>query len=140
MIKRKEKIAFESPDRLNRLVEGTIITGDIISESNIRIDGEVIGNITTTSKVVIGENGFIKGNLDCLEADIEGKVEGTLSVENLLILREQSKIYGDIHTTKLHIEEGAFFLGACRMVGGTNYVKNDAFVTPEKEDADDIIY
>ncbi len=136
MIKRKEKAPFESPDRLNRLVEGTIIKGDIHSESNLRIDGEVIGNITTTSKVVIGEGGFVKGNLDCLEADIEGKVEGTLSVESLLILREQSKIYGDIHTTKLHIEEGAFFLGSCKMAGGTKYSPKETYIPVGEEETE----
>lgn len=42
-MKRKEKSTFESPERLNRLVEGTRIVGDLISDSNLRIDGEVTG-------------------------------------------------------------------------------------------------
>ncbi|MFO0496057.1 MAG: polymer-forming cytoskeletal protein [Flavobacteriia bacterium] len=99
------------------MVEGTKIIGDIISESNIRIDGEVEGNITTSAKVVIGENGCLKGNLTCQEADIEGRIEGKLMVEGLLILRDRSNIQGDIYTNKLHIEEGAIFLGACKMNG-----------------------
>lgn len=130
---------FESPDRLNRLVEGTRIVGDLISESNIRIDGEVQGNVTTASKVVIGENGFIKGNLSCQEADIEGRIEGNLAIEGLLILRESAKVYGDIQTIKLHIEEGGFFLGACKMFGGPNPANSVSMVSAEK-DADDIIY
>jgi len=115
MLKRKEKVPFESPDRLNRLVEGTKIIGDVFSESNLRIDGEIQGNISTSSKVVIGESGILRGNLTCLEADIEGTVEGKLMIENLLILREQAKVHGDILTGKLHIEEGAVFVGACKM-------------------------
>jgi cytoskeletal protein CcmA (bactofilin family) len=117
MLNRKEKTNFESTDSVNRLVEGTKIIGDIISESNIRIDGEVEGNITTSAKVVIGENGSLKGNLTCQEADIEGKIDGKLMVEGLLILRDRSNIQGDIYTNKLHIEEGAIFLGACKMNG-----------------------
>jgi cytoskeletal protein CcmA (bactofilin family) len=139
MLKRKEKTQFESPDRLNRLVEGTKIIGDLISESNIRIDGEVEGNVSTASKVVIGENGFLKGNLNCQEADIEGKIEGKLSIDGLLILREQAKVYGDIYTAKLHIEEGAIFLGACKMVGASDAYKSQAVTNPVKE-SDDIIY
>ena len=115
MLNRKEKTHFENTDRVNKLVEGTTIIGDIISETNIRIDGEVQGNITTSAKVVIGENGLLKGNLQCQEADIEGRIEGKLIVEGLLILRETSNIQGDIYTNKLHIEEGAIFLGACKM-------------------------
>lgn len=139
MLKRKEKIQFESPDRLNRLVEGTKIIGDIISESNIRIDGEVQGNVTTSSKVVIGENGFVKGNLNCQEADIEGKIEGVLMIEGLLILREQGKVIGDIHTAKLHIEEGAVFLGACKMTSAGNFAKSNSRISPEKEPGD-VVY
>lgn len=137
MLKRKERIQFESPDRLNRLVEGTKVVGDLISESNIRIDGEVQGNVVTTSKVVIGENGYIKGNLTCQEADIEGKIDGKLMVEGLLILREQAKVNGDIYTAKLHVEEGAVFLGACKMTtsGGQRPVE-----TMPSADADDIVY
>lgn len=136
MLKRKERIQFESPDRLNRLVEGTKIVGDLLSESNIRIDGEVLGNVTTTAKVVIGETGYIKGDLSCQEADIEGKVEGKLLIEGLLILREQAKVYGDIHTSKLHIEEGAVFLGECKM----NTAGAQRSVSVNTTEADDIVY
>jgi cytoskeletal protein CcmA (bactofilin family) len=117
MLKRKEKTQFESPDRLNRIVDGTKIVGDIITDSNLRIDGEITGNIFSKSKVVVGETGVILGNIACTEADVEGNIDGKLEIEGLLILREKSKIEGDIQTGKLHIEEGAVFLGSCKMKG-----------------------
>jgi cytoskeletal protein CcmA (bactofilin family) len=135
MLKRKDKIQFESPDRLNRIVEGTKIIGDIISESNLRIDGEVRGNVSTSSKVVIGESGVIFGNLTCQDADIEGKIEGELKIDGLLILREQAKLFGDILTAKLHMEEGAIFEGECKM--GGNVRPQKAFAG---EKSDDVIY
>lgn len=115
MLNRKEKTSFDASERVNRLVEGTKVIGDIISESHVRIDGEVQGNVTSSSKVIIGENGVLRGNLSCQEADIEGRIEGKLTIEGLLILREQSNIQGDIYTNKLHVEEGAIFLGVCKM-------------------------
>lgn len=115
MMKRKEKSTFESPERLNRLVEGSRVIGDLFADSNLRIDGEIKGNVSTSSKVVIGENGSVTGNLTCLDADIEGAVEGTISVEGLLILRERAKINGDIFTSRIQIEEGAAFNGKCQM-------------------------
>jgi cytoskeletal protein CcmA (bactofilin family) len=117
MIKRKDKTQFESPDRLNRIVEGTKVIGDIITESNLRIDGEVTGNVSSSAKVVIGENGQIKGNLNCFEADIEGKVLGNLDIQGVLILREKANVEGEITTVKLNVEEGAIFLGTCNMSG-----------------------
>lgn len=137
MLKKKDKVQFESPDRLNRIVEGTKIIGDILSESNLRIDGEVKGNVSTSSKVVIGESGMIIGNLTCQDADIEGKIEGNLRIESLLVLREQSKVYGEIHTTKLHVEEGAVFLGECKMTTAGPQRSVSTSTSPE---ADDIVY
>lgn len=137
MLKKKEKVQFESPDRLNRIVEGTKIIGDILSESNLRIDGEVKGNVSTSSKVVIGETGFVHGNLTCLDADIEGKIEGKLKIEGLLILREQARILGDITTSKLHMEEGALFEGACKM-SNNSHKPQQSFDT--NKGAEDIVY
>lgn len=138
MLKRKEKTTFESPERLNRLVEGTKIIGDIFSESNLRIDGEVQGNVSTAAKVVIGENGIVVGNLTSQEADIEGRIDGKLAIEGLLILRESSKITGDIQTGKLHVEEGAVFIGSCKMSLGTSTVQSNP-MSQEKQ-ADDLVY
>jgi cytoskeletal protein CcmA (bactofilin family) len=136
MLKKKDKTQFESPDRLNRLVAGTRILGDILSESSLRIDGEVIGNISTAAKVVIGETGILKGNLNCAEADIEGTIEGKLFIDGLLILRESSKIYGDIQTVKLHMEEGAVFEGACKMGNSVS----PQVAAASNLNAEDIIY
>lgn len=117
MIKRKEigQTTSSSPDRLNSLAEGTVITGDIRLTSNFRLDGEINGNVHATSKVVIGENGVLNGNLTCTEADIEGSIKGDLRVDGLLILREKAKIVGTIKAPRLHLEDGAQFTGSCEM-------------------------
>lgn len=139
MLKRKEKAQLESPARLNRLVEGTKIVGDLITDSSLHIDGEIVGNVFSRSKVVIGETGVIFGNISCLEADIEGKIEGSLEIDGLLILREKSKIVGDIVTSKLHIEEGAIFLGSCQMTG-YEATKAQQHLVSSEENTEDITY
>lgn len=115
MISRKEKSFADNVGQINKLVEGSKIIGDLFADQNLRIDGEIKGNVSTSSKVVIGEKGKITGNLICLEADIEGTVEGTISVEGLLILRKSSLINGDIYTYRIQIDEGAAFNGQCKM-------------------------
>ncbi len=143
MLKRKEKVQFESPDRLNRIVEGTKIVGDLITDSNLRIDGEITGNVVSRSKVVIGETGSVLGDVSCVEADIEGNVTGKLEIEDLLVLREKSKIVGDIMTSKLQIEEGAVFVGSCKMAGHAvnKNASNKSTITSKKvEEKDDLVY
>ena len=117
MIKKKDKIQFDSPDRLNRIVFGTKISGDIETDSNLRIDGEVIGNVVSRGKIVLGEQGKIEGDVSCVEADIEGTIAGKLEVEDSLVLREKAHIKGDIVTSRLQIEQGAIFVGSCKMAG-----------------------
>lgn len=120
MLKRKEffgasSSSDSSSDQVNRIIAGTEITGDIVSNSGIFVEGEVIGNISCSAQVKIGPSGKVKGNLVCLNAEIEGALDGELTIENLLILRSTARIKGDIEALKLNIEEGAFFEGACVM-------------------------
>ncbi len=140
MIKKRDKTSFESPDRLNRLVEGTKVVGELIADSNIRIDGEILGNVSCAGKVVLGEMAMIKGNLTCNEADIEGKIEGDVMVDSLLILREKSKIIGNIHTAKIEINQGAIFLGNCNMSGNKAGIKNAVPVNGKERKPEDIVY
>lgn len=112
---KRTTVSADSPDRLNVIVEGSKVIGDMITESNLRVDGEVLGNVSSAAKVVIGASGYIKGNLTCADADIEGKIEGTLKVDGLLVLRNRANIEGEISTGRLQVEEGAQFSGHCKM-------------------------
>lgn len=116
---------INSPDRLNRIVEGTSIQGDIHSDSNIRIDGKVKGTIHTKGRLVIGATGVIEGEIICENADIEGIFIGKINVNQLLSLKSTAKLTGDIVTGKLAIEPGANFSGTCAMGGMIKDMKND---------------
>ncbi|MDG2343856.1 MAG: polymer-forming cytoskeletal protein [Flavobacteriales bacterium] len=105
----------QSPDKLNRIVEGTNIEGDIKSESNIRIDGYVKGTVTTKGRLVLGSTGKIDGEITCKNADIEGKLNGVIQVNELLSLKSTAILHGEISTNKLSIEPGAIFSGNCKM-------------------------
>lgn len=130
-MKKKGNVSFDSPDKLNVIVEGSKVIGDMITESNLRIDGEVAGNVTAASKVVIGQNGSIKGNLTCGSADIEGNIEGVLKVDGLLSLRSSAVINGEITTGKLEVEEGANFSGNCIMSNHRSTTKASATTTED---------
>ena len=99
----------------NNILTGTKISGNIETNGDFRIDGNIEGNVNSKGKVVIGINGFIKGEVICTHAEISGTLEGKISVSELLSLKASSKITGDIRTGKLSIEPGAFFTGNCTM-------------------------
>lgn len=104
---RKSKNNTDSPEKLNKLVEGVTVNGDLVLSSSFRLDGVVTGNIKCDSKFVLGETGKLKGNLSCMEAEIEGVVEGDIKIENLLTLRKTANIQGTIESVRLVIEDGA---------------------------------
>ena len=107
----------ESPSR-NSIGNGTIIKGDIESNGDFRIDGELTGTIRTKGKVVIGTTGKVDGEVICQNADVEGIANANMTVSELLTLKATAKLNGDVTTSKLAIEPGAQFLGSCKM--GTN--------------------
>lgn len=103
----KNKTNNDSPERLNRLVSGTELEGDLKTESNLRVDGRIIGNTQCNGKFVLGEKGIVDGNLNATTAELEGTVDGDIAVEDLLILRKTAIIKGGISTGRLIIEDGA---------------------------------
>ena len=100
---------------INLIGSGTQITGDINSTGDVRIDGTLYGNITLQGRLVIGHNGKIEGNVTCQNADVSGEIKGKLNVNETLVLKNTSKILGDIVTGKIAIEPGALFTGTCNM-------------------------
>lgn len=102
---------------INLIAKGTKITGDISSDGDIRIDGELKGNIFCKGRLVVGDSGTIQGEIKCSSSEISGMVKGKVIVAELLSLKASSNIIGDIITGKLSIEPGAVFSGTCKMGG-----------------------
>jgi cytoskeletal protein CcmA (bactofilin family) len=105
---------------INLISLGTEITGDVKSTGDIRIDGMLTGNLNTKGKIVIGPTGKVNGEVICKNSEVSGTVEGRIIVNQLLILKASSKIFGDIATSKLSIEPGAVFSGNCKMSENDN--------------------
>ncbi len=101
----------------NRIEKNTKIKGEIVSEADFRIDGKLDGNLKTSGKVVIGKDGYIKGKVECVNADIEGSFNGELLVSDLLSLKSSAVIEGTVAVTKLAVEPGATFNASCTMKG-----------------------
>jgi len=99
----------------NLLGADTTVKGDIESNGDFRIDGTLIGSISSKGKVVVGSTGNVEGEIKCQNADISGKVKANVTVAELLSLKASAKFSGEITTGKLAIEPGAKFSGSCNM-------------------------
>jgi cytoskeletal protein CcmA (bactofilin family) len=108
---------------------GTTLKGDISSSSDLRIDGTVIGNIHSSAKIVIGANGTVEGDISGNQADIVGKVTGNIRAKELLQLRGECEVKGNLYAGKLQVEPTAIFNGQCHM--GTNVVEMNNVNEPQ---------
>lgn len=100
---------------------GTTLKGDISSNSDLRIDGTVIGQIKSSAKIIIGNTGVVEGDISGNQADIVGKVTGNIRSKELLQLRGECVVSGNLYAGKLQIEPSATFNGQCHM--GANVVE-----------------
>ena len=108
---------------------GTTLKGDISSNSDLRIDGTVIGNIHSSAKIVIGANGVVEGDISGAQADIVGKVSGNIRAKELLQLRGECEVTGNLYAGKLQVEPTATFNGQCHM--GSNVVEMNSLNEPQ---------
>lgn len=99
----------------NALIQGTLIKGDVFAEGDFRIDGVIEGNIDCKGKVVVGAKGETRGKILCENAELHGKVDGTVEALNNVSLKQTSVFHGEMITKSLDIEPGATFNGTCKM-------------------------
>ncbi|WP_298901074.1 polymer-forming cytoskeletal protein [uncultured Psychroserpens sp.] len=124
--KKTGRMASETISQQNTIAKGTVITGDIISEGDFRIEGSIQGNIKTPGKVVIGKTGIINGTLKSANADIEGKFMGKLLLSDTLSLKSSAHVEGEVIVGKLAVEPGATFNATCSMKGSLKETSHGA--------------
>jgi cytoskeletal protein CcmA (bactofilin family) len=109
----------------NVLASGTTITGNVVTETDFRLDGRIEGDIQCKGKIVVGPKGSIQGKIISENAEVLGFVEGTIRIKEKLVLKSTSIINGDIIIQTLEIEPGARFNGTCNMSGKNSQEMTD---------------
>jgi cytoskeletal protein CcmA (bactofilin family) len=112
-------------ESITTISAGTILEGHMKLEGDLYVEGTIKGTVTSKSKVTLGANGKIEGDVNCQEAEISGKVMGKLNVNDMLFLKGNALVDGDINTGKLVMESGVRFNGKCNM-GAKNAATNAA--------------
>lgn len=94
---------------------GTTVQGDLKSQSDLRIDGTIHGNVSCGAKVVIGPSGFVEGNIEGAHADISGRLVGNVVAKEMVQLRTKCQVQGNVTAASLQIDAGAIFNGQSQM-------------------------
>ncbi|MDH5186500.1 MAG: polymer-forming cytoskeletal protein [candidate division WOR-3 bacterium] len=105
----------KNEDRLDTVVgKNARINGEIATESGLRLDGQVDGNVDVQSILITGKDSLVKGNIRCKEAILAGRLEGNIYADTIE-MQTGASTFGDIHCKHLVIQKDCFFEGKCQM-------------------------
>ncbi|HEX6176793.1 MAG TPA: polymer-forming cytoskeletal protein [Thermoanaerobaculia bacterium] len=97
------------------LDRGAVFKGEMEFEDTMRIDGKFNGRINSKNELIVGESAHIEGDLHVGRIAISGTVVGKIVATQRVEIHRNGKVYCDIDTPALVIEEGAIFQGNCVM-------------------------
>lgn len=116
MLAKKNLTLEQSNMKVNTIIgAGAVFDGSLTVKDTIRIDGEVEGDVKTDATLIVGSSGKIKGNVEAESVFTGGCIYGNLKVQNKVEASSTAKIYGDITTKVIVIDENAVFQGKCDM-------------------------
>jgi cytoskeletal protein CcmA (bactofilin family) len=95
---------------------GIEVTGDIVFADRLQVDGKVTGKLSSESgTLVLGESGQLEAQVDVGICVIHGAIHGNLVARTKVEIRKSGRVYGDVITPVLLVEEGAVFNGSIKM-------------------------
>jgi cytoskeletal protein CcmA (bactofilin family) len=108
------------------LDRGAVFKGEMEFEDTMRIDGKFNGHISSKNELIVGESANIEGDIHVGRITINGTVVGKIVATQRVEIHRNGKVYSDIDTPALIIEEGAIFQGNCVMGDRKGNVTNIA--------------
>ena len=127
----KRKLKNKNVDTI--IGEGVIFENALMKGNGvIRFDGKFSGIIDVEGHIILGETGFIDGDISAESALFAGKFKGNLFIRNILHLTSTATLTGKVETGKLIIDEGAVFDGTCNV---TKLLTRPSAIADEPEPA-----
>jgi cytoskeletal protein CcmA (bactofilin family) len=105
----------KSGDLNGFLDRGSSFKGELEFEDTMRIDGKFNGRIRSKNELIVGESAHIEGEIHVGRIAISGTVMGKIKADQRVEIHRNGKVYSDVDTPALVIEEGAIFQGNCVM-------------------------
>ena len=95
--------------------KNTKIQGEVSGTGNLRIDGEIEGELKLSGSVIVGETGMVTGNVSARSLDVSGTVHGNAQTEEGLTIHSAGQLIGDVKVNAFQIEDGGIFKGRSEM-------------------------
>lgn len=104
------------PSDLNGFLDsGSHVHGELRFDTSFRVDGKFTGTVASDGDLIVGEGGEVEGDLSVGQIFVSGTVRGSVRASKRIQIAPSGKVYAEIDTPALVIEDGAFFEGHCSM-------------------------
>jgi cytoskeletal protein CcmA (bactofilin family) len=97
------------------LDSGSHLQGELRFEASFRVDGKLTGTVESDGDLIVGETGEVDGELKVGQIFVSGTVRGTIRASKRVQIAASGKVFAEIETPSLVIEDGATFEGRCAM-------------------------
>jgi cytoskeletal protein CcmA (bactofilin family) len=122
----KKQSSNKPQNRIDSLIgAGTRIEGNVTFAGGLRVDGEILGNVTAVSEqastLVVSEQARIDGEIRVSHLVVNGTINGPVHAAEFLELQAKSRVVGDVQYSRIEMHLGAIVEG--RLVHSSNAVK-----------------
>ncbi len=94
---------------------GSHINGELRFETTFRVDGKLTGMVRSAGDLVVGDGGEVEGEIEVGQLFVSGVVRGTIRAIRRVQITPTGRVFADLETPALIVEDGALFEGRCAM-------------------------
>ena len=115
----KKQSQADGPACVSAIAEGTVIVGEVLSDSAITVYGTIKGKLNVKSDLRVAESGLVEAEVEAENVSVSGRIKGRTQARNLFELRTTGTIEGEIVANKVKIDEGGRMIGKIDMHHGS---------------------
>ncbi len=131
---RKSRAAVATRKKLTAFLdEGSEIEGKYTFTGTVLLNGKFQGEIASPDTLIIGERGVVNATVRAGTLVVNGELVGNVHASERVELTGKARVFGDLESPIVVLEEGVMFEGRCRMPRpGASESTRDASVVPLK--------
>ena len=112
---RKSKRPTKGRDLTAFIDEGSEIEGKYTFTGTVLLNGKFQGEIDSPDTLIIGERGVVNASVRAGTLVVNGELVGNVHASERVELSGRARVFGDLESPVIVLEEGVMFEGHCRM-------------------------
>ena len=93
------------------LGRGARVRGRIAGDGDLRVEGQVEGDVSVSGELTIDEGGSITGDVDAAAVVVSGALKGDVAARGPVAVRATAQVEGNLAGAEVSLDEGASFHG-----------------------------